>query len=74
MGNGLCLCLSEGGHGSQGEGGRGGREIVSVSVSVSEIEGSLEAWWIPWFMVVFYVVVAAKTMSGHINLEVRGQK
>ena len=39
MGNGFCLCLSEGGHGGQGEGGRGDREIVSVS----EIEGSLEA-------------------------------
>lgn len=29
---------------------------------MSEIEGSPEAWLIPWFMV---VVVAAKIMSGH---------
>jgi hypothetical protein len=38
---------------------------------VSEIEGSPEAWLIPWFMVVFFIVVAAKIMSGHNEGEVR---
>jgi hypothetical protein len=64
LGNGFCLCLSEGGH---GECWRGGKEIASVS----EIEGSPEAWLIPWFVVVFSTVAAAKIMSGHNEGEVR---